>query len=81
MGNNVFAADASWDGNNKYGDMVLKGPKKEIPIEFSLKLPEGSEYYESSPSSEGRVTIIYFTDGTNVDTATGARVATYNLAT
>lgn len=80
LGNNVFAADASWDGNNiKYGDMVLKGPKKS-QSNSPLKLPEGSEYYESSPSSDGRVTIIYFTDGTNVDTATGARVATYKFS-
>ena len=80
LGNNVFAADASWDGNNiKYGDMVLKGPKKS-QSNSPLKLPEGSEYYESSPSSDGRVTIIYFTDGTNIDTATGARVATYKFS-
>ncbi len=76
----AYAADASWQNNAiKYGETTLNGPKK-AQSNSPLKIPEGSEYYESSPSSDGKVTVIYFTPGTDIEQATGAQVAEYKFS-
>lgn len=79
LSSNALAADATWEGGSiKYGDVKLNGPKK-APANSPLKIPEGSEYYESA-SRNGKVTVIYFTPGTDVDQASGAQVAEYKFS-
>lgn len=73
----VFAADATWEnGSIKYGDQVLQGPKT-APANSPLGLPSGAEYYESTPTQDGKVTVAYFPRGINIEEASGVRVAEY----